>query len=458
MYKKVLIANRGEIALRVIRACHELNIKTVAVYSTADELSLHVKFADEAVCIGPPASSESYLNIPRIIAACEITGADAIHPGYGFLSESANFSKICAENDFVFLGPTPDIIDAMGNKAQAKITMKAAGVPVVPGGEGILDGPEDAKVKADEMGYPVMLKASAGGGEKGMRLVKKSEDVIPSFKSASQESLTSFGNGDMYIEKFIQNPRHIEVQILGDSHGNAIHLGERECSIQRRHQKLIEESPSPFVDEETRKALGDAAIKGAKAVNYVGVGTFEFLMDKNKNFYFMEMNTRIQVEHPVTEMVTGIDLIKQQIKMHAGFKCPTYLENFKLRGHSIECRINAEDPANNFMPFPGVITNFHMPGGKGVRVDSHAYAGYKIPTQYDSMIGKIIVHAKNRERAIIRMQRALEETIIVGPKTTIPYQMAIMKDEKFRSGVFDTSFLETFEYNQAEYAYKEEKV
>ena len=458
MYKKILIANRGEIALRVIRACHELNIKTVAVYSTADELSLHVKFADEAVCIGPPASSESYLNIPRIIAACEITGADAIHPGYGFLSESANFSKICAENDFVFLGPTPDIIDAMGNKAQAKITMKAAGVPVVPGGEGILDGPEDAKVKADEMGYPVMLKASAGGGGKGMRLVRKSEDVIPSFKSASQESLTSFGNGDMYIEKFIQNPRHIEVQILGDSHGNAIHLGERECSIQRRHQKLIEESPSPFVDEETRKALGDAAIKGAKAVNYVGVGTFEFLMDKNKNFYFMEMNTRIQVEHPVTEMVTGIDLIKQQIKMHAGFKCPTYLENFKLRGHSIECRINAEDPANNFMPFPGVITNFHMPGGKGVRVDSHAYAGYKIPTQYDSMIGKIIVHAKNRERAIIRMQRALEETIIVGPKTTIPYQMAIMKDEKFRSGVFDTSFLETFEYNQAEYAYKEEKV
>lgn len=458
MYKKILIANRGEIALRVIRACHELNIKTVAVYSTADELSLHVKFADEAVCIGPPASSESYLNIPRIIAACEITGADAIHPGYGFLSESANFSKICAENDFVFLGPTPDIIDAMGNKAQAKITMKAAGVPVVPGGEGILDGPEDAKVKADEMGYPVMLKASAGGGGKGMRLVRKSEDVIPSFKSASQESLTSFGNGDMYIEKFIQNPRHIEVQILGDSHGNAIHLGERECSIQRRHQKLIEESPSPFVDEETRKALGDAAIKGAKAVNYVGVGTFEFLMDKNKNFYFMEMNTRIQVEHPVTEMVTGIDLIKQQIKMHAGFKCPTYLENFKLRGHSIECRINAEDPANNFMPFPGVITNFHMPGGKGVRVDSHAYAGYKIPTQYDSMIGKIIVHAKNRERAIIRMQRALEETIIVGPKTTIPYQMAIMKDKKFRSGVFDTSFLETFEYNQAEYAYKEEKV
>ena len=458
MFKKVLIANRGEIALRVIRACHELDIKTVAVYSTADELSLHVKFADEAVCIGPPPSSESYLNIPRIIAAGEITGADAIHPGYGFLSESAQFSKICAENDFTFLGPTPEIINGMGNKAQAKITMKKAGVPVVPGGDGLLDGPEDAKIKADEMGYPVMLKASAGGGGRGMRLVRKSEDVISSYKSASQESLTAFGNGDMYIEKFIQNPRHIEVQILGDSHGNIIHLGERECSIQRRHQKLVEESPSPLVDEETRKKIGAAAVAGAKAVNYVGVGTIEFLMDKDKNYFFMEMNTRIQVEHPVTEMVTGVDLIKQQIKMHAGRKYPEYLQNFKLRGHSIECRINAEDPANNFMPFPGVITNFHMPGGKGVRVDSHAYAGYKIPSQYDSMIGKIIVHAKNRERAITRMYRALEETIIGGVKTTIPYQMAIMKDEKFRSGDFDTSFLETFDYDPEKYAYKEEIV
>ena len=457
MFKKVLIANRGEIALRVIRACHELGIKTVAVYSTADELSLHVKFADEAVCIGPPASSDSYLNIPRIIAAGEITGADAIHPGYGFLSESAQFSKICEENGFAFLGASPEIIDAMGNKAQAKITRKKAGVPVVPGGEGILDGPEDAKVKADEMGYPVMLKASAGGGGRGMRLVKKSEDVIGAFKSANQESLTAFGNGDMYIEKFIQNPRHIEVQILADSHGNAIHLGERECSIQRRHQKLVEESPSAFVDEETRKEIGDAAVAGAKAVNYVGVGTIEFLMDKDKNYFFMEMNTRIQVEHPVTEMVTGVDLIKQQIKMHAGFKCPEYLQNFKLRGHSIECRINAEDPANNFMPFPGEITNFHMPGGKGVRVDSHAYSGYKIPTQYDSMIGKIIVHAKNRERAIIRMYRALEETIIEGPKTTIPYQMAIMDNEQFKSGVFDTSFLETFDYDPEKYAHKGEK-
>jgi len=457
MFKKVLIANRGEIALRVIRACHEMGIKTVAVYSTADELSLHVKFADEAVCIGPPPSSESYLNIPRIIAAGEITGADAIHPGYGFLSESAQFSKICEENGFTFLGPTPEIINAMGNKAQAKITMKKAGVPVVPGGEGILDSPEDAKIKADEMGYPVMLKATAGGGGRGMRLVKKSEDVINAYKSASQESLTAFGNGDMYIEKFIENPRHVEVQILADSHGNAIHLGERECSIQRRHQKLVEESPSPFVDDKTRKLIGEAAVAGAKAVNYVGVGTIEFLMDKNKNYFFMEMNTRIQVEHPVTEMVTGVDLIKQQIRMHAGLKYSEYLQDFKLRGHSIECRINAEDPANNFMPFPGVITNFHMPGGKGVRVDSHAYSGYKIPTQYDSMIGKIIVHAKNREGAIIRMYRALEETIIAGPKTTIPYQMAIMENEKFRSGDFDTSFLETFDYDPEKYAHKDEK-
>ncbi len=457
MFKKVLIANRGEIALRIIRACHELGIKTVAVYSTADELSLHVKFADEAVCIGPPPSNESYLNIPRIMAAAEITDTDAIHPGYGFLSESAQFSKICEENGFTFLGPTSEIINAMGNKAQAKITMKNANVPVVPGGEGILDGPEDAQNKADEMGYPVMLKASAGGGGRGMRLVQKSEDVLSSYKSASQESVTAFGNGDMYIEKFIENPRHVEVQILADSHGNAIHLGERECSIQRRHQKLVEESPSPIVDEETRKLIGEAAVAGAKAVNYVGVGTIEFLMDNNKNFYFMEMNTRIQVEHPVTEMVTGVDLIKQQIKMHDGSKCPDNLQDFRLRGHSIECRINAEDPANNFMPFPGVITNFHMPGGKGVRVDSHAYSGYKIPSQYDSMIGKIIVHAKNRERAIIRMCRALEETIISGIKTTIPYQMAIMENEIFKSGNFDTSFLETFNYDAEKYSHKDEK-
>ena len=448
MFKKVLIANRGEIALRVIRACHELNLKTVAVYSTADELSLHVKFADEAVCIGPPMSKDSYLNIPRIIAAAEITGSDAIHPGYGFLSESAQFSKICQENGFSFLGPTPEIIDSMGNKAKAKQTMKAAGVPVVPGGDSVLNDSEDALEKANKMGYPVMLKASAGGGGRGMRFVNSAKDVISSYKSANQESLTAFGNGDIYIEKFIENPRHIEVQILADSHGNCIHLGERECSIQRRHQKLIEESPSSFVDEATRKKIGESAVKGAKSVDYIGVGTIEFLMDNNKNFYFMEMNTRIQVEHPVTEMVTGVDLIKQQIKMHAGEKCSIDSTKFRLRGHSIECRINAEDPSNNFLPFPGKITSFHMPGGKGVRVDSHAYAGYVIPTNYDSMIGKIIVHAKNRERAIIRMQRALEETIIDGPKTTIPYQMAIMKNEKFKSGSFDTSFLDTFNYNK----------
>ena len=445
MFKKVLIANRGEIALRIIRACHELNIKTVAVYSTVDEDSLHVKFADEAVCIGPAPSKDSYLNIPNIIAACEITGSDAIHPGYGFLSESAQFSQICENNGFIFLGPNAKIIDSMGNKAKAKDTMKAAGVPVIPGGEGILDNPDDALVKANKMGYPIMLKASAGGGGRGMRLVEKSSDVISSYKSAHQEALTAFGNGDIYIEKFIQNPRHIEVQVLADEHGKVIHLGERECSIQRRHQKLIEESPSPLVDEEIRSKIGSAAVAGANAVDYVGVGTIEFLMDNDKNFYFMEMNTRIQVEHPVTEMVTGMDLIKQQIKMHAGDHCPV-LTDFNLRGHSIECRINAEDPSNNFLPFPGKIENFHMPGGKGVRVDSHAYAGYVIPTQYDSMIGKIIVHAKNRDRAIIRMQRALEETIIDGPKTTIPYQMAIMKDPKFRSGNFDTSFLENFKF------------
>ena len=445
MYNKILIANRGEIALRVIRACNELGIKTVAVYSTADELSLHVKFADEAVCIGPPQSSESYLNIPRIIAAAEITDVDAIHPGYGFLSESAQFSKICSDNNFMFLGPNPYIIDSMGNKAKAKQTMKRAGVPVVPGGEGILKGPEEALSKANEMGYPVMLKASAGGGGRGMRFVKNESDVISAYKSANQEALTAFGNGDIYIEKFIENPRHIEVQILGDSFGNVIHLGERECSIQRRHQKLIEESPSPLVDSETRENLGEAAVKGAKAVGYIGVGTIEFLMDVNKKFYFMEMNTRIQVEHPVTEMVTGIDLIKQQISMHAGEKI-SKPGKLKLTGHSIECRINAEDPSNNFLPFPGKINSFHMPGGKGVRVDSHAYSGYEIPRYYDSMIGKIIVHSKNRDMAILRMKRALEETIIDGPKTTIPYQLAIMKDEKFKSGIFDTSFLETFKY------------
>tara|TARA_Y100001960_G_scaffold334101_1_gene444959 strand:- start:9702 stop:11054 length:1353 start_codon:yes stop_codon:yes gene_type:complete len=450
MFKKILIANRGEIGLRIIRACHEMGVKTVAVYSSADELSLHVKFADEAVCIGAPPSADSYLNIPRIIAAGEITNADAIHPGYGFLSESAQFSKICAKNDFTFLGPNPEIISAMGDKSKAKETMKAAGVPVIPGVDGILSGPGDALEKADNIGYPIMLKASAGGGGRGMRFVRGKNEILSAYKAASQEALNAFGNGDIYIEKFIENPRHIEVQILSDTHGNTIHLGERECSIQRRHQKLIEESPSPIVDDKVRKKIGESAIKAAKSVGYVGAGTIEFLMDKEKKFYFMEMNTRIQVEHPVTEMVTGTDIVKQQIRMHAGLKCPEYLQNFKLRGHAIECRINAEDPSNNFAPFPAEITSFHMPGGKGVRIDSHAYAGYKIPTQYDSMIGKLIVKAKNRDRAIIRMQRALAETIIEGPKTTIPYHLAIMNDKKFKSGDFDTSFLEKFDFNYSE--------
>ena len=447
MFKKILIANRGEIALRVMRACHELGIKTVAIYSTADEFSLHVKFADEAVCIGPPPSTESYLNIPRIIAAGEITNSDAIHPGYGFLSESAEFSKICSENGFAFIGPGPEMIMSMGDKATAKKTMKSAGVPVIPGGDGILNDVEEAKALAKEMGFPVMLKATAGGGGRGMRLVTEQNELSDLYQVAYQEALNGFGNGDLYIEKFIEQPRHIEIQILADKTGNVIQFGERDCSIQRRHQKLIEESPSPVVDDNLRLEMGKAAIAGAKAINYVGVGTIEFLLDKRKNFYFMEMNTRIQVEHPVTEMVTGVDLIKQQIKVHAGEKCPNYSPDYKLRGHSIECRINAEDPGKDFRPSPGTINNFHMPGGKGIRVDSHAYSGYQIPPHYDSMIGKLIVHAKDRAHAINRMQRALEETIIEGVKTTIPYHQKIMEDKNFNSGNFDTSFLDSFIFN-----------
>ena len=447
MVKKILIANRGEIALRIIRACHEMGLKTVAVYSTADKYSLHVKFAGEAVCIGPGPSNESYLNIPRILAAGEITNADAIHPGYGFLAENADFSKICKENDFVFIGPDPDIINSMGNKSMAKATMVEAGVPVIPGSDDILSTVDDSESLAEKMGYPVMLKASAGGGGKGMRMVRDKEELSLAFRTAKAESESAFGNGDLYLEKFIGNSRHIEVQILADSFGNVIHLGERECSIQRRHQKLVEESPSPIVDESLRQRLGDTAVKAGEKVNYVGVGTVEFLVDKNLNYYFMEMNTRIQVEHPVTEMVTGIDLIKQQIRMHSGKKYPEYFKQFHLRGHSIECRINAEDPSNNFSPSPKKITSFHMPGGKGVRVDSHAYAGYQIPPYYDSMIGKLIVHANNRERAINRMIQALEECIIEGPENTIPFHEAIMRDKAFQSGVFDTSFLDNFNYN-----------
>ena len=450
MYKKILIANRGEIALRIIRACHELGIHSVAVYSTADKNSLHTKFADEAVCIGPPLSADSYLSIPNIISAGEITNSDAIHPGYGFLAENADFSKICDDNGFAFIGPKPNIIDAMGDKSKAKKTMKSAGVPVIPGNEGILSNPEEAKKIAKDIGYPVMLKASAGGGGRGMRLVYDENEIESAFTTASSEALNAFSNGDMYIEKFVENPRHIEIQILADTNGNVVSLGERECSIQRRYQKLIEESPSPAVNEKLRKKMGDAAIAGAKAVDYVGVGTVEFLLDKNKDFYFMEMNTRIQVEHPITEMVTGADLIKWQIKTHFGEKFPSYLYKMKLRGHSIECRINAEDPAKNFAPSAIPISSFHLPGGKGVRIDSHAYAGYEIPPFYDSLLGKLIVHSPDRESAINRMERALEETIIEGPKTTVPFHQAIMKDQRFRSGDFDTNFLNNFKYNDGE--------
>jgi acetyl-CoA carboxylase, biotin carboxylase subunit len=446
MIQKILIANRGEIALRIIRACRELGIKTVAVYSQADELSLHVRFADEAICIGPASSAKSYLHIPSIISAAELTNSDAIHPGYGFLSESAEFSSICEEHNLTFIGPPPSTINGMGDKAQAKITMQSVGVPVVPGSDGAVESAEHAKLLADEMGYPVMLKASAGGGGRGMRLVKNPNNLIDLFNTAQNEAITGFGNGEMYVEKFIEQPRHIEVQILADSHGNTVALGERECSIQRRHQKLVEESPSPVVTAEIRKKMYDGAIKGAKSVNYLGAGTIEFLLDTKGNFYFMEMNTRIQVEHPVTEMVVGADLIKYQILCHAGLPIPPWMLDMKLRGHSIECRINAEDPDKNFRPSPGVITSFHMPGGMGIRVDTHAYAGYKIPSHYDSMIAKLIVHAPTRAEAIKRMIGALDECVIDGIKTSIPYHRQLFLDENFQSGNFDTSFIETFNY------------
>ena len=444
--KKILIANRGEIALRIIRACHELGIKTVAVYSQADELSLHVRFADEAVCIGGPASKDSYLKIPSILSAAEITNVDAIHPGYGFLAENAEFSQICYENELTFIGPSAEIINSMGDKASAKKTMKAAGVPVIPGSEGTLENVEEARVLAEEMSYPVMLKATAGGGGRGIRLVRESSQLENAYSTASNEALKGFNNGDLYLEKFVENPRHVEIQIVADQFGNVIHLGERDCSIQRRHQKLVEESPSPAVDDALRKRMGDAAIKGAKSIDYVGLGTVEFLLAEDGQFYFMEMNTRIQVEHPVTEAVVGKDLVKMQINMHSGETFPEFLKDVKLRGHSIECRINAEDPDNNFMPSPGLVESFHVPGGMGVRVDTHVYAGYNIPSQYDSLLAKIIVHADDRPSAINRMQRALEETIIEGPKTTIAFQQAIMRNEDFRKGDYTTGFLDTFDY------------
>ena len=448
MYNKILVANRGEIALRIIRACRELNIGTVAVYSKPDELSLHTKFADEAICVGPAESSKSYLNIPALIAAAELTNADAIHPGYGFLSESSKFSKICDDNGIEFIGPPPETIDSMGDKANAKETMKKIGVPVIYGSAGLVNSIEDAKREAVKAGYPIILKASAGGGGKGMRLVDKEEDMEIAFNSAKSEAELSFSNGDLYLEKFIVKPRHIEVQILADKEGNTVALGERECTIQRRHQKLIEESPSSGVNAETRKKMYDAAILGAKAVNYIGAGTIEFLMDSNNNFFFMEMNTRIQVEHPVTEMVTGVDLIKYQILAHAGYPLPKWMDSMKIRGHSIECRINAEDPNYNFRPSPGTITSFHMPGGTGVRVDTHVYAGYKVPPNYDSMVAKLIVHAPTRPEAINRMLGALDECVFEGIKTIIPFQKQILQDSNFQNGNMDTSFLDNFEFKK----------
>jgi len=442
LFNKILIANRGEIALRIIRTCKELGIKTVAVYSEADKDSLHVTFADEAVCIGPPFGKDSYLKIPAIISAAQVTGADAIHPGYGFLAENANFSEICLESGLKFIGPSPEMIKAMGDKAFAKDTMKKNEVPVIPGSDGVIEDIEEAKILANEIGYPVIIKASAGGGGKGMRIVWEEAEFQKAFQTASTEAEAAFANGAVYIEKFIENPRHIEIQIMGDQHGNVYHYGERDCSIQRRHQKLLEESPSPAVDEDLRNRMGDAAVKGAHSVNYEGAGTIEFLLDKHKNFYFMEMNTRIQVEHPVTEIVYDVDLVRQQIIVAYGEKIET--KPRKPNGHAIEFRINAEDPEHNFRPSPGKITSLHFPGGFGVRNDSHIYQSYSIPPYYDSLIAKLIVWGRNREHAIMRGKRALNEFIIEGIKTTIPFHLKVLEDERFKSGNFDTSFLEKF--------------
>ncbi|HLY71275.1 MAG TPA: acetyl-CoA carboxylase biotin carboxylase subunit [Puia sp.] len=442
MFKKILIANRGEIALRVIRTCREMGIKTIAVYSTADKDSLHVRFADEAVCIGKPASADSYLNIPHIMAAAEITNADAIHPGYGFLAENAKFAEICGEHGIKFIGPTPAMINSMGDKITAKETMIRAGVPVVPGGQGLLESVDDAKGLAFEIGYPIILKATAGGGGKGMRVVWEETEMEHAFNTAKIEAGASFKNDGLYIEKFVEEPRHIEIQIAGDQYGKVCHLSERDCSIQRRHQKLVEESPSPFMTPELRHRMGEAAIKAASAINYESVGTIEFLVDKHRNFYFMEMNTRIQVEHCVTEEVVNFDLIKEQIKIAAGDAISG--ENYEPQMYAIECRINAEDPYNDFRPSPGKITTLHQPGGHGIRVDSHVYAGYTIPPYYDSLISKIIAVARTREEAISTMQRSLMEYVIEGVKTTIPFHLQLMKDERFRSGDFNTKFLEGF--------------
>jgi acetyl-CoA carboxylase biotin carboxylase subunit len=443
MFKKILIANRGEIALRIIRTCREMGIPTVAVYSTADKDSLHVRFADEAVCIGKPSSADSYLNIPHIMAAAEITNADAIHPGYGFLAENAKFAEICGQHKIKFIGPTPEMINAMGDKITAKETMIKAGVPCIPGSEGLIESVAEAKKQAKRIGYPVILKATAGGGGKGMRLVWKDSEIEKAYDDAKAEAAVSFKNDGIYLEKYVEEPRHIEIQIAGDQYGKACHLSERDCSIQRRHQKLVEESPSPFMTPELRKKMGDAAIKAANSINYEGVGTIEFLVDKHRNFYFMEMNTRIQVEHCVTEEVINYDLIKEQIKIAGGV--PISGNNYEPKMHAIECRINAEDPYNDFRPSPGKITVLHTPGGHGVRIDSHIYAGYTIPPFYDSMIAKIIAVAQTREEAINTMSRALSEYVIEGIKTTIPFHQQLMQNEDFRNGNFTTKFMESFE-------------
>ena len=449
MIKKVLIANRGEIALRVLRACKKLNIKTVAVHSTADRQLAHVKLADESVCIGGPNPKESYLNMPTIISAAELTNADAIHPGYGFLSESEMFAEIIETNKFKFIGPSSKVLNKMGDKIKAKKAMKDFGVPCIPGFDGVLPEEPDKEMlkKVDEIGYPIMLKAIHGGGGRGMMVVEKKSELAKSMNIVRTEAENAFGNGDLYFEKYFDNPRHIEIQIMSDEHGNAVHFGERDCSMQRRNQKIIEETQAQGISREEINKIGKICADACVKLGYTGAGTFEFLY-QDGHFSFIEMNTRIQVEHPITEMVTGADLIKWQIRTHAGDKFPDYLYNMKLRGHSIECRINAEDPDKNFSPSAIPISSFHMPGGKGVRIDSHAYAGYEIPPYYDSLLGKLIVHSPDRKSAINRMERALEETIIEGPKTTIPFHQAIMKDKEFRSGDFDTNFLKTFKYKR----------
>ena len=441
MINKILIANRGEIALRIIRACKELEIKTVAVYSESDELSLHTKYADEAICIGPSISSQSYLNIASIISAAELTDSDAIHPGYGFLSENSEFSKICKESNILFIGPDSGTIDLMGDKSEARKTVEKLGLSIIPGSKDVIESLEECRNVAAAIGYPIMIKASSGGGGKGMRIVYSDSDLESSLKSAQAESQASFNDDRVYIEKFIEQPRHIEIQIVSDSHGNTISLGERECSIQRRNQKIIEEAPSVAVDEDLRSRMSDCAIKIAKSVSYVGVGPVEFLLDKYNNFYFMEMNTRVQVEHPVTEMVTDIDIIKTQIKCHDNYMLPSWMKNIKPRGHSIECRITAEDPYKNFMPSPGKVTSLHLPSGMGVRTDTHLFAGYEIPPFYDSMICKLIVHGNDRNEAIKKMNSALDEIVIEGVKTIIPYQQFILKNQKFIDGDISTNFL-----------------